>query len=144
MIFDHHRRVYKRCSQIGASHVRNSLAGAVGVRLGQLVQTRSHGALRAQEIKPSSLMHSVLVMKKRKRRLSATEKAAHALDANRRRIEAAHGSGTASNKTLVRRGYDPDPSGSGLKVPKDRSSSASNKHRRKSGTGTGRLRKVIR
>jgi hypothetical protein len=43
-------------------------------------------------------------------------RARRALAANRSRIEAAHTSGTASERTLGRRGYDTDPKG-GHKAP---------------------------
>jgi hypothetical protein len=46
------------------------------------------------------------------------ERANRALATNKERLDAASGSGLASDETLGSRGYDPDPSGGGPKIPR--------------------------
>jgi hypothetical protein len=57
-----------------------------------------------------------------RQRLTPTERARRALAANKARLDAAHSSGLASDKTLRSRGYDADPQG-GMKVPEQKSPS---------------------
>jgi hypothetical protein len=46
------------------------------------------------------------------------QRASRALAVNKKRLDAASGSGLASDTTLGSRGYDPDPSGGGPKMPR--------------------------
>src|SRR5262245_14377670 len=59
------------------------------------------------------------------------EKAARALAANKARIEAAHSSGLASDKTLGQRDYDASPDGGGKKVPRQIAGSPPRKRKRR-------------
>jgi hypothetical protein len=66
----------------------------------------------------------------KRRKLTPTERAARALEANKARIEAASNWGTASEGTLSQRGYDIDPYGGGPKAPTQKATSAKGRKRR--------------
>jgi hypothetical protein len=60
-------------------------------------------------------------------------RASRALALNKERLDAASGSGLASDKTLGSRGYDPDPSGGGPKVPRQLAPPAGRRRKKRQG-----------